>query len=461
MTQTVFDAFLATQEMSALLDARAIVQAMMDFEAGLARAQARVGLIPATAAQAIASLCRAELYDVDAIVAASAGAGSVAVPLVAKLTETVALFDPLAAGFVHWGCSSQDLIDTALVLQTRKALQLIESDLLQLCSGLLNLAGRHEATPMLGRTLMQPAQVTSLRFKVMGWLAPLLRSAQALRSQAEAALLLQLGGAVGTQAALGEQADAVARELASELHLSLPDAPWQVQRDRWMRLAAELGVLCGSLAKLATDLSLLAQAEVGELGEALLPGRGVSAAMPHKHNPLACMQALAAAKRAPQRVAALLACMDQEHERGLGGWPAELAEFSALLSSSHAAVRAMVLALPLRVNAARMLENIDRQLDVVCAEGLVLLLAPAMGRAPAQARVGMLCERALAEALPLRRLARDLVAGDAVLATAIPQASLEAVFDLHDTARRADARVLGGMNLAGQQLAALLGSRLP
>lgn len=454
MAALVFEGFLSTPEMVALFDERAMVQAMMDFEAALARAQARAGVIPQAAAQAIASLCRAELYDLAGMVAASGRAGSLAIPLVKKLTETVALFDPVAAGYVHWGSTSQDVIDTAMVLQTRRALRLIEDDLLQLCGQLLDLAEHFEATPMLARTLMQPALVGSLRCKFVNWLMPLLRSAQALRARADEALLLQLGGAAGTLASLGEQADAVAAQVAAELQLRLPEMPWHTQRDRWLRLGAELGVLSGSLGKMACDLALLAQAEVGEMAEG---GAGGSSAMPHKRNPVACMQALAAARRTPQRVAALLACMEQEHERGLGGWQAELAEWSGLLLSCHGALRAMAqAAAQLQVQPARMLENIDALQDLVFAEDLALLLARVWGRARAHQVVEGLSQQVQAQGQPLRRLARTLLAQDAELAARIEPAALEAVFDLAAAARHADARVQQVLIQARSQWQALM-----
>lgn len=458
MAQPVFEGFLSTSEMACLLDEQAMVQAMMDFEGALARAQAKVGLIPPAAAQAISSLCRAELYDVSALVGASARAGSLALPVIDKLTETVALFDPVAAGYVHWGSTGQDVLDSALALQTQRALRLIDVDLLRLCEGLLSLAEGAPATPMLARTLMQPAQVTSLRFKAMGWLAPLLRCARSLRQQAAEAVLLQFGGLVGTQAALGEKADAVGAELARELGLQLPDVPWQSQRDRWVRLGAELGLLCGVLGKYAGDLALLSQAEVGEINEPLAPGRSGVCGYASKDNPVACLLALAAAKRAPVRVAALLACMNQEHERGLGGWQAEQAEFSGLLQCCHSGLKALSLALPLRVNPARMLQNIDRQLDLVCAEGLVLLLAASMGRLPAQACVEQMCQQVRQQGRPLRQLARELLQGDAVLAAAVPLASLEAVFDPHLAARHADGRATQALLQARVELGDLQAS---
>lgn len=438
MSVLVFEGFLSTPSMLQVFDKTAVVQAMMDFEAALARAQGRVGVIPAAAAQAIASLCRAELYDVAALVAGTGRAGSLAIPVVQKLAETVALFDPVAAGYVHWGSTSQDVIDTAMVLLTRRALRLIEDDLLALIGHLLDLAEQHAATPLLARTLMQPALVSSLRFRTTCWLQPLLRSAEALRATSDEALQLQFGGAVGTLAAFGERADEVAAAVADELKLPLPELSWHTQRDRWVRLGAELGVLCGSLGKLAGDISLLGQAEIGELAEPVAAGRGTSTAMPHKRNPVSCMVALAAAERAPQRVAALLACMNQQHERGLGGWQAEIPEWSGLLLHAHGAVHALVEAVAgLQVYPARMLCNIDERRDLVFAEGLAMWLAPVLGKQLAHAKVEALCARVQFGGPPLRVLARHLLQDDARL----DAAALEAVFDVHGIAAAADARV--------------------
>ncbi|MET0518600.1 MAG: lyase family protein [Burkholderiaceae bacterium] len=453
MSANVFEAFLSTPEMLALVSDGAVVQAMMDFEAALARAQGRLGVIPPQAAQAIASLCRAELYDVPAMLAASGRAGSLAIPLVNKLTETVALFDPVSAGYVHWGSTSQDVIDSAMVLLTRRALRLLDDDLLALVGDLLELAEAQAATPLLARTLLQPAQVSSLRFRVLGWLMPLLRGVQQLRRAADEALLLQFGGAVGTLSSLGEQAEAVAAAVAAELRLPLPEMPWHTQRDRWVRLGAELGVLCGSLGKLAGDLALLGQAEVGELAEPVAGGRGGSSAMPNKRNPVACMQALAAARRAPQRVAALLACMGQEQERGLGGWQAELAEWSGLLLNAHGAVRAMAEAVRgLQLFPARMLCNIDAQQDLVFAEGLTQWLAQSLGRREARLRVDSLCARVLAGEGPLRQLARQQAGA---MVPPLDGAALDAVFDVHRAAAQADARVRLALPEARRQWARL------
>lgn len=454
----LFEGFLSTPAMAELLDDRAMLQAMFDFEAALVQGQAELGLIPESCARSIASLCRAELYDVPALVAAGSGAGSLAIPLLKRLRENVALFDPVAAGYVHRGATSQDVIDTALVLQTRRALTLIETDLLGLCHWLLELADLYADQPMLARTMMQPALVMSWRCKVLQWLQPLLRSAQELRRQADAALRLQLGGAGGTLATLGPHADAVCHQVGVQLRLPLSPGPWHVQRDRWVRLGCELGVLTGSLGKLAADLALLSQAELGELGENHDGGRGGSSAMPHKRNPIGAMVGLAAARRAPQRVAALLGCMVQEQERALGNWQAEQAEWCGLLLSCHGSVHAMAEAVAgLQLNPARMLENIDRQQDLVFTEGLHHLLTQALGHPVAEQAMSDLLAGVRSGQGPLRLLARQMLDRQPDLAAHVAPGVLESLFDVHATARAAEARVLPLLAQARAELNALQG----
>ncbi|MCT8174198.1 3-carboxy-cis,cis-muconate cycloisomerase [Variovorax sp. CY25R-8] len=358
---SIFEGFLSTSETLGAFSDRAFVDAMLRFEAALARAQAAEGLIPESAAHSIVGSCKVELFDVAKIVRESGRAGSVAIPLVKALREAVGLFNAEAAPFVHFGSTSQDVIDSAMSLVTREAVALIETDLAKAAEALLQLAVQHAATPMLARTLMQPASVTSFGFKCAGWAAPLVRSRLRLRKAARHALQLQLGGAVGTLAQMGPQAGAVRARMAKELGLADPGATWHTQRDEWVALGCELGLLTGSLGKIAVDVSLLGQYEVAEVAEPSEPGRGGSSAMPHKRNPVASMVAIAAAHRAPQRVAALLGAMPQQHERALGAWQAELGEWPQLLMSAHGSVRAMAAALPgLQVDAARMRANIDR-----------------------------------------------------------------------------------------------------
>ena len=358
---SIFEGFLSTSETLAACSDTNFVGAMLRFEAALARAQAAEGLIPEAAAQTIVGSCKVELFDVAKIVRESGRAGSVAIPLVKALREAVGLFNKDAAPFVHFGGTSQDVIDTAMSLVTREAVALVEADLAKAADALLKLATLHATTPMLARTLMQPASVTSFGFKCAGWAAPLVRSRLRLRGAKQRALQVQLGGAVGTLAQMRGQGAAVRGRMAAELALGDPGATWHTQRDEWVALGCELALMTGSLGKIAGDIALLGQYEVGEVAEPSEPGRGGSSAMPHKRNPVASMIAIAAAHRTPQRVAALLAAMPQEHERALGAWQAELAEWPQLLMSAHGSVRAMASALPgLQVDTARMRVNIDR-----------------------------------------------------------------------------------------------------
>ncbi len=357
---TIFDGFLSTPDVIEAFDGRNFVDAMLRFEAALARAQGAEGIIPQAAAKSIIGTCRVELFDVAKIVRESGRAGSVAIPLVRSLKETVGLFNIEAVPFVHYGSTSQDVIDTAMALATRDALKPLMLDIDKSIHALLQLAERHADTPMLARTLMQPACVTSFGFKCAGWAAPLVRSRRRLREAAGHALKLQLGGTAGTLEKMLGKGDALVASMAAELGLGVPAASWHSQRDEWVALGCELGLLVGSLGKIATDISLMSQFEVAELAEPNEPGRGSPAAMPHKHNPVASMVALAAAQRAPQRVAALLAAMPHEHERALGAWQAELAEWPQLVMSAHGSARALAAALPgLQVDPQRMRANVD------------------------------------------------------------------------------------------------------
>ncbi|MEO8387037.1 3-carboxy-cis,cis-muconate cycloisomerase [Polaromonas sp.] len=357
---SIFEGFLSTPEVLEAFSERNFLDAMLRFEASLAGAQAKAGLVPEAAARSIVGTCKVDLFDVAKIVRESGRAGSIAIPLVKALKETVGLFNKEAAGYVHFGSTSQDVIDTALSLVTRSALNLIEADIRKAVAALLVLARRHAADPVLARTLMQPASVTSFGLKCAAWAAPLARSLQRLEVAGHNALAVQLGGAVGTLAQMNGKGPEIMAHMAADLKLKPAAFAWHTQRDEWVALGCELGLLVGSLGKIAKDISLMGQYEVGELAEPAEPGRGGSSAMPHKRNPVACMVALAASQRAPQRVAALLATMGQEHERALGSWQAELAEWPGLLMSAHGSVRAMAQALPgLQVDTQRMHANLD------------------------------------------------------------------------------------------------------
>jgi len=445
----IFDRFLASADAMRALDEHAFVQAMLDFESALARAQSEAGAIPPGVGAAVAAACDAGRFDIDAIVADGASAGTLAIPLVKQLTAAVAARDPEAALFVHWGATSQDVLDTAQVLVARRALALIDRDLSALIAALLQLSDRHGDAPMLGRTLMQPAQVISFGFKLAAWIAPLVRTQARLRASGVGALQLQLGGAVGTRAALGAHGDAIAARVARQLRLRTPPASWHTQRDEIVALACDLGVLAGSLGKIAKDVSLMAQGEVGELAEPSGGGRGGSSTMPHKRNPVAAMVALSAALRAPQHVAAMLAAMPQEHERGLGNWQAELAEFGALLACVHGAVAALAQAAAgLQVDRERMARNIDALQGLVFAEALAMRAAREIGKADAHHWVESLSRRAVAEGAHLRDVAAQALPSHERLRGSISPEELAGLFDTHAPAAHASV-------LAGPQLDAL------
>lgn len=430
MSVSIFDSFLTTSDMIAVFDDQAVVQAMLRFEQVLAEAEAAEGIIPEAAARAIASVCRAPLYDINALIVAGRRAGALAIPLVKELQRTVALYSEEAATHVHWGSTSQDVLDTAMVLVTREALRLVDGELDQLAHRLLDLSQSHLDTPVLARTLMQPAQVTSLGLKFCNWAAPLLRSRAQLQALAERALQLQLGGAVGTLAVLGEKGPAVAARMAAALGLKTPDAAWHTQRDEWIRLGAEMAVLAGSLGKIATDLSLMAQGEIAELAEPSGNGRGGSSAMPHKRNPVSSMIALAAAARAPQQAAALLGAMSQQHERGLGNWQAELAEWPGLFLGVHGALRALNDAFAaLVIDDARMLRNIDALQGLVFAESASIALAGVIGRPRAHSLLEQLTRKAVADGAQLVDVLVDAVQADAQLGKEIDLAMLRGLFD--------------------------------
>ena len=445
----IFDRFLASPEVMQVLDERAFVQAMLDFEAALARAQAAAGAIPSKSAEAIAAACDAARFDPIALAVEGGRVGTIAIPLVKALTAEVAKADAQAALVVHWGGTTQDVLDTAQVLVVRRALALIDRDLSALIPSLLQLARQHGEAPMLGRTLMQPAQVTSLGFKLAGWVAPLVRAQARVRAAGGAALQVQLGGAVGTRAAMGEFGDAVLAGTAERLQLRCPPAAWHTQRDELVALGCELGVLAGSLGKIAKDISLLAQGEVGELAEPSGGGRGGSSAMPHKRNPVAAMTALAAAVRTPQRVAALLAAMTQEHERGLGNWQGELAEFGGLLASVHGALAALTLAADgLQVFPQRMRGNIDALQGLVFAEALAVRVAREIGKSEAHHWVEQLSKDTVARGAHLRDVALQALVKEPRLQGRITPQEVAALFDADAPARHASA-------LAAPQLAAL------
>jgi len=362
----------STPEMAAIFSPEAHVGRMLEFEAALAQAEAAAGVIPAEAAQAIAAACRVERFDIPALYRAAVPAGTLAIPLVRALTEQVT---PEGRDYVHWGATSQDVIDTAMVLQMRDGLTLLIDRLLAVGDACAALAEQHRRTLMPGRTLMQQALPITFGLKAARWLGMTTRQVARLDALRREALVVQFGGAAGTLASLGDAGTRVVELLAERLGLGVPDLPWHAERDRVAEIAAALGVVSGAMAKIATDLVLLAQTEVGEVSEGAAPGKGGSSAMPQKRNPVDATFALAAARLAMGAVPVVLSGMAQEQERAVGGWQAEWEALPDLFLATASAVERVRQALDgLEVDAVRMRENLG------ISESLTMALARRVGR---------------------------------------------------------------------------------
>ena len=388
MFTRLIESLSATEALSQVFSDGVVLQWMLDFEAALARAEARVGMIPSDAAVAITNAAVAEGFDTAELARQSLRAGTPAIPLVRMLTERVRARNAAAAGFVHWGATSQDVTDTAMVMLLGRCRRVLEADHERVSRGLRRISNEHAHTVMLGRTLLQPAPPITFGLKAAGWLGAVRRGWARVASRFDEAAYLQFGGASGTLAALGDRGLAVSEALARELNLKCPDAPWHGHRDRLAALMAALGIYTASLGKIALDIALLMQYEVGEAAEPGGDGRGGSSSMPHKRNPTACMLAMAASKRTPGLVADFLAGMVQEHERAVGGWQAEWATVHAIVQSAGVALESMAeVAEGLTVDAARMRSNIDATHGAVFAEKAMMLLAPGMGREAAHRKV--------------------------------------------------------------------------
>jgi 3-carboxy-cis,cis-muconate cycloisomerase len=383
--------------MRAVLDDRARPQRMLDFIVALARAEAAVGLVPALASDQIVNAAKAERYDVKALGEEAVAVGNLAIPLINALTAEVAKADPSAAGWVHWGSTSQDIIDTGLVLDLRAVIDALFADLNRAVEGFTTLAGRHRRTPIVGRTWLQHALPMPFGLKLAGYAAALGRARERLRRLRREALVLQFGGAVGTLAALNDKGLDVAERLAALLDLPLPEAPWHSHHDRLAEVASAFAILTGTCGKIARDVSLLMQTDVAEAFEPAAPGRGGSSTLPHKRNPTAAATALAAATIAPNLLATILAAQVQEHERAIGGWQAEWQAFPALLLVTSGALFAIVdLAQGLEIDSERMRVNLGASRGLIMAEAVTIALGNKIGQQEAQKIVAEACRKAVA-----------------------------------------------------------------
>ena len=367
---------LARPSFEAAFEAPAFLRAMLAFESALAEAEADEGVIPASSAAAIAAACKSVEIDVEELVRDAKRSATLAVPLVNALLAEVTLKSQPAAAHVHCGATSQDVIDTAMALCLKACLEEADRDLEAAIRALARRAREHRATPMLGRTLMQPALPITAGFKIARWAVALAHDRERIAEAQALGLAVQFGGPVGGLDALGAKGPAVRHRMATRLGLA--DAPaWHVHRNAWIDLLDRIGQAVLTTGKIARDVSLLAQPEVGEMQEALpRPGVGASSSMPHKRNPVGCAHGLAAAVRMPGLLAALHACAIAEHERALGGWQAEIAvvpEIAGVFGTSLDFLG--TIAQSLVVNPARMKENLAAYGEPGAARGDALTAA--------------------------------------------------------------------------------------
>jgi 3-carboxy-cis,cis-muconate cycloisomerase len=422
----LLDPLFRSPAVDAVFSDRSTLQGMLDFEASLAKAESRLGIIPAAAAAAIATKCRAELFDTAALSQAAARAGNLAIPLVKNLTALVAKRDKQAARFVHWGATSQDAIDTGRILQVRQAILLIARDLDSMVQPLGALAQKHRATLIAGRTWMQHALPITLGVKIAGWLDALVRHRARLAETQKRCIVLQFGGAVGTLAALGGRGPDVASLLAAELGLGLPDLPWHSHRDRMAEIGLTLSLCVGTVGKIARDLSLHMQTEVAEIFEPACEGRGESSTMPHKRNPVSSAVMLSAAMRVPGLVSSLLTSMVQEDERGLGGWHAEWETLPDLVQLAAGAIHHLATIAPsLEIDAQRMKKNLDLTHGLIFAEAVSMALAEKIGKADAHEIVQAACARALKD----KRDLRVILSADPKINSRLSVPDLDRLFD--------------------------------
>jgi 3-carboxy-cis,cis-muconate cycloisomerase len=375
---------LSSAAMRAVCDDAAFVQHMLAFEGALARAEAATGVIPSPAADAISKACQAGQFDIATLAEAATKAGNLAIPLVRALTAAVAKTDAEAARYVHWGATSQDVIDTATVLQLRDGIDALLRDLERAVAGFAKQAQQHRQTAAVARTWLQHALPIPFGLKLAEYAAALHRSRLRLKRLRHEALVLQFGGAAGTLAALGDKGLLVAEQLAKKLSLPLPDAPWHTHRDRIAEVASAFAILAGTCGKIARDISLLMQTDVAEAFEPAGEGRGGSSTMPHKRNPVAAATALAAATMAPNLAATMLAAQVQDHERSAGPWHAEWPTLPMLMLVTSGALSSIVeIAEGLEVDTARMRANLDSTNGLVMAEAVSMALAEQTGKSEA------------------------------------------------------------------------------
>jgi 3-carboxy-cis,cis-muconate cycloisomerase len=396
--------------------------AMLEVEGALAAAESKAGLIPAGAAEAIRRACLESHLDAERIGEETVASLSPVVPLVDQLRRAV---PTRWAQYVHFGATSQDVVDTAMMLLSRRGTTLVLEDVLKVAGACAELARAHRGTVMAGRTLLQQALPTTLGLKCAGWLQSLIEARANLRRVSDERLAVQLGGAAGTLAAMGGEGLVVGRYLAEELGLREPTLPWHTTRLRIVELAAALGIVAGATGKIALDLALLSQTEVGEVR---FTAGGRSSAMPHKRNPSAVVASSACVRRALVLVPLFFQSMLQEHERAAGTWQAEWESLGQLFELTHAAVRNLLAAFEtLEVVPESMALNLGRAGGLIMTEAVAVLLAERLGAGKARRVADAASARALASGISLRQALLD----ESAISPALTEAELDTLLDPH------------------------------
>lgn len=397
MAVTVFDSALfrdmfGTAEMRGIFSDEALVGYYIETEAALARAQARMGVIPHAAATAINEAARSITIDFEAMRRETEIVGYPILPLVHQLSAAAGE----AGRFVHWGATTQDIMDTANALQIRAALAIVERDLRDLGGILAAMAQKYRDTPMAGRTHLQQALPVTFGYKAAVWLSSIDRHIERVEQVRPRVLLGEFAGAAGTLASIGSGGLELQKLFCEELHLDQPTITWHVARDGIAEAVTLLGLITGTLGKIATDVMIMAATEFGEVAEPFVPGRGSSSTMPQKRNPISSELMLAAAKTVRQHVATMLDGMIHDFERATGPWHVEWVSLpeSFLLTASALANAKFMLA-GLTVNEQRMRENLDLTHGLIVAEAVMMAAAPKLGRQHAHDVVYDACRTAI------------------------------------------------------------------
>lgn len=398
----LFGSMFGTEEMRALFDDEALVQLYMDVEVALANAQSQLGIIPEGMADKIAAAALMERVDWEQLSRQTQVVGYPVLPLVEQMS---AWAEDGAGQYCHWGATTQDIMDTADVLQIRQAFDFVEADLTQIGTTLAALATKHALTPMAGRTHLQHALPISFGYKCATWLSAIDRHLKRLIELRPRVEVVQFSGAAGTLASLGDSGLPTQKMLAAELGLGVPDITWHTIRDGFAESTGLLALIAGTIGKIGYDIMLMMQTETGEVMEPFVPGRGASSTMPQKRNPIAAEMMFASAKIVREQHAAMLDAMVQDHERATGQWQVEWQALpTAFIVASGGLRAARDTLLGLEVHPDRMAEILDATGGLVVAEAVMMGLAPKMGRQVAHDVVYGCCREALTSGQPFLEL---------------------------------------------------------